>query len=172
MKGSTVKSDQRGGAPLLSFAIEPLGIGETLSTPSLPLLKARPPQCQKRGAICIEVASPMGIGQRMCPQRVCSHLDRGGGKTLEGYRECWCTSSLQPCLAPVSQIDIGQKVHQKPPAWLDHGSRRWSPCPDFPPPTPSVTRITIGVSPPLICGSLLVENSISAFCHIAGRLYG
>ena len=82
-KGSTVKSDQGGGVPPLSFVIEPLGIGEILSTQSLPLLEARPPQCQRRGATCIDIASPVGIGQRKCPQRVCSHLDRGDRKTLK-----------------------------------------------------------------------------------------
>ena len=106
-------------------------MGKILSTVSLPLLKARPPWCQRRGAICIEVASPVGIGWRKCLQRVCSHLDKGDGRILKGYRECWCTSSLQPHWALVSHTDVGQKVHQKPPAWLDHGGRRWSPCPDF-----------------------------------------
>ena len=87
MKGLTEKSGWRGSAPLLSFTIESLRNGETLSTPSLPLFKGRPPWCQRRGAICIDVASPVGIGWKKDPQRVCSCLDRGDGRTLEGYRE-------------------------------------------------------------------------------------
>ena len=57
-----IDSDQRGGVPLLSFAKEPLRIGEILSTPSLPPLEARPPQCLRRGATCVDIAGPVGIG--------------------------------------------------------------------------------------------------------------
>ena len=46
---------------------------ETLSTPSLPLLKARPPWCQRRGVICIETAGLVGIGWKKHP-RECAHL--------------------------------------------------------------------------------------------------
>ena len=81
MKGLTAKVGWRGHAPLLSFAIEPLRNGETLSTPSLPLLKARPSQCQRRGAICIDIAGPVGIGQKKCLPRECSHLDGETGET-------------------------------------------------------------------------------------------
>ena len=123
-KRLTAKLGQRDSASLLSFAIEPLRSGETLSTPSLPLLKAGPPPCQRRGAICTDIASPVGIGQRKCPQKECSCLDRENGRTLKGYRGCWCTSSLQPHMAPVSCIDKGQRVHWRPQSWLDHGSKR------------------------------------------------
>ena len=131
MKKPTMKSDQRGSAPLLSFAIEPLRNGETLSTLSLPLLEARLHHCQRKGAICICIASPVGIGWRKCSQRVCLHLDRGDGRAFKGYRECWCTSSLQPHLALVSHVDVGQRVHWRLPSWIDCGNRRWSPCPGF-----------------------------------------
>ena len=54
--------DQRGSATLLIFAIEPLGNGETPSTLSPPLLKEEPPQCPRRGAIYIDIASEVGGG--------------------------------------------------------------------------------------------------------------
>ena len=130
-KGLTMKLGQGDSASLLNFTIEPLRNGETLSTLPLPLLEARPHLCQRRGAICIDLAGPVGIGWRKHPWRECSHLDRGDRRNLEGYRECWCTLSLQPHLAPVSFLDIGQKVHQKPPSGIDHGDRRWSQCPAF-----------------------------------------
>ena len=69
-----------------AFAIVPLGNGETLSTLSLPPLKTRPPQCQRRGAVYIDIASPVGIGQRKHYRRVCSCLVRGEGKIHKEYR--------------------------------------------------------------------------------------
>ena len=131
MKGPTAKLGQRGSAPLLSFATEPPGNGETLSTPALPLHEAGPPWSQRRGVACVDIASLVGIGQRKCPPRKCSHLDRGNRKSLAGYSGCWCTSSLQPHLALASCVDAGQKVHLRPPFWLDCGSGRWSPYPGF-----------------------------------------
>ena len=110
----TTKLGQRGGVPLLSFAIEPLRYGETLSTLSLSLLEARPPWCHRRGGIWLDIAGPVGIGWRNFPWRVCSHLDRGDGKTLKEYRECWLISSPQPHLALVICFDVGQRVALEP----------------------------------------------------------
>ena len=92
--------------------------------------------------------------------------------TLKGYRECWCTSSLQPHLALASYIDIGQSVHWKPPSGIDHGNRKWSPCPDFLPPTQSVTKFAIVLASPLIFQPLLVMNSTPAFPTLQGMLCG
>ena len=128
MKGSKAKPDQRGSVPLLNFSTEPLGNG---ANPTSPLHEARSPQAQRKGVACDDKASPMEIGWRKHPQRECSHLDKANGKSLEGHRGCWCIFSLQPCLAPVSCIDIGQRVHQRPQFWLEHGGRRWSPYPHF-----------------------------------------
>ena len=117
MKGPRMKSGWRGSAPLLSFATEPLRNGKHIQPHlSLFLRQDHLGVREKRGAICIDVASPVGISQRKC-----SCLDMGDGRTLEGYRECWCTSSLQPHLALVSHVDTGQRVHWKPPSWIDHG---------------------------------------------------
>ena len=165
-KGLTAKFGQRDGASLLSFSIEPIRNGETLSTPSLPLLEARPHWCLRRGAICINITGPVGIGWRKHPQRECSCLGRGDRRTLKGNRECLCTSSLQPHLALGWCIDIGQRVYQKPLAWS--WSQKVVTMPRFPSPTPSVTKIAIGMSSPLIFWPLPVMNSILAFSHIVG----
>ena len=87
-KGPTRKLCWRGSAPLLSFATMPPRSRETLLTPPSPPPKAGTPLCQINGITCIDVASPVGIGWRKHPQRECSHLDRGNGWTLKGYREC------------------------------------------------------------------------------------
>ena len=130
-RGLTAKLGQRGGAPLLTFATEPLRNGETLSAPPPPLPWAGPPWSHRRGVACIDDASPVGIWWKKCPQKEYSHLGRGNGKSLEGYRGCWYTSSLQLYLALVSCIDVGQRVHWKPPFLLDHGGRRLSTWPGF-----------------------------------------
>ena len=83
-KRLTAKSGWRGGVPLLNFAIELLGNEEILSTPSLSLLDVRPAWCLRKGAICIDVAGQVGIGQKKCPQIVCSCLDRREGRPFKG----------------------------------------------------------------------------------------
>ena len=145
------------------------GMGVHFQPHPSPLQEARPPCPQRKGVACIQEAGPVGIGQRKCPWRQCSCLDRGNGKSLKRYRGCWCIFSLQPCLAPVSCIDVVGRVHQRPPFLAWSWQQKVVTIPKFPSSTPSVIRIAVGVASPLIVWQVWVINSTPSLpLHVRG----